>query len=93
MAPITFGSMTMSASMPRGLTTSGDTGIGFITQMNSAFDSGQSGQIGAGSNLTSEVAADYKSIRANMAQPKNRSWIGRIADAIVNNKLNSATLK
>lgn len=93
MAPITFGSFTMPTSIPRGLRTSGDTGIGMVNQLNSTWNTGEVGPTGAGQGtptLTADVAADYKGIRANMEQPQNRSLLGKIADFIVNRKLDNA---
>lgn len=92
MAPITFGSMTMPMNnVPRAIA-QGDTGIGYIQNLNSAFSSGPTGQVGTGGGpkLTADVAADYKGIRANMGQPQNRSLLGKIADFIVNKKLDNA---
>ena len=90
---IIFGSMTMSGSIPRGLRTSGDTGIGMVQQLNSTWNTGEVGPTGVGQGaptLTADVAADYKGIRANMEQPQNRSLLGKIADFIVNRKLDNA---
>lgn len=93
MAPITFGSMTMAASLPKALRTSNDQGIGFIQQMNSTFTAGQvdGQQQGPQGKLTADVAKDFQGIRASMAeQPQNRSLLGKIADFIVNKKINDA---
>lgn len=94
MAPITFGSMTMAASVPKGLRTSNDTGIGFIQQMNSTFTAGKTEGAGQGpqsGTLTADVAKDFQGIRAGMTeQPQNRSLLGKIADFIVNAKINKA---
>ncbi len=92
MAPITFGSMTMAASVPKGLRTSNDQGIGFIQQMNSTFTAGEvQGQQGPQGKLTADVAKDFQGIRASMTeQPQNRSLLGKIADFIVNKKINDA---
>lgn len=94
MAPITFGSMTMPTAIPGGLRTSGDAGIGFIQNLNSTFTTGETGNVGSGQGaptLTPDVANDYKNIKTNMEPPQNRSIIGRIADFIVNKKLDAAS--
>lgn len=92
MAPITFGSMTMPASMPRGLTTVREPGLrlaGFMGEQPDQIGAGSTGA-GRGTPLTADVAADYRGIRANMEQPQNRSLLGKIADFIVNRKLDNA---
>ena len=91
MAPITFGSMTMAANVPRALRTS-DPGLNLIQQMNSTFTAGDvQGQQGSKGKLTADVAKDFQGIRASMAeQPQNRSLLGKIADFIVNKKINDA---
>lgn len=93
MAPITFGSFTMPTSIPRGLRTSGDTGIGMVNQLNSTWNTGEVGPTGAGQGtptLTADVAADYKGIRANMQQDQGGGLIKTIASWIVGKKLDNA---
>lgn len=94
MAPITFGSMTMAASVPKGLRTSNDQGIGFIQQMNSTFTAQKTDGPGQGQKpgtLTADVAKDFQGIRESMAdKPQNKSLLGKIADFIVGKKLENA---
>lgn len=95
MAPITFGSFTMPTSIPRGLRTSGDTGIGMVNQLNSTGNTGEVGPTGAGQGaptLTADVAADYKDILANMPQEKDGGFhpIRDFARLIVGKKLDNA---
>lgn len=95
MAPITFGSFTMPTSIPRGLRTSGDTGIGMVNQLNSTWNTGEVGPTGAGQGtptLTADVAADYKGIRANMQQDQGGGFhpIRALANLIINKKLDNA---
>ena len=92
MAPITFGSMTMSASMPRGLRASGDTGIGMVNQLNSTWNTGEVGSTGAGQGaptLTADVAADYSGIR-NIQQDKGGGLIHRVARWFVGRQIDEA---
>ena len=89
---ITFGSMTMSTSMPRGLRAS-DTGIGMVNQLNSTWNTGEVGPTGAGQGaptLNADVAAYYKGIRANMQQDQGVGLIKTIANWIVGKKLDNA---
>ena len=97
MAPITFGSMTMAANVdtiPKGLRTSNDQGIGFIQQMNSTFTAAQvdGQQQGPQGKLTADVADAYKNIKASMdEQPQQKSIIGRIASFFVDRAISNAT--
>ncbi len=94
MASVTFGSMTMAASVPKGLRASNDQGIGFIQQMNSTFTAAKTEGPGQGQKagtLTADVAKDFQGIRESLAdKPQNRSLLGKIADFIVGKKLENA---
>ena len=92
---ITFGSMTMSTSMPRGLRAS-DTGIGMVNQLNSTWNTGEVGPTGAGQGaptLNADVAAYYSGIRnmqQNMQQDKDGGLIHRVASWFVGRQIDEA---
>lgn len=69
---ITFGSMTMSGSIPRALKTM-DPALNMVQKLNSTWNTGEAGPTGAGQGaptITADVAAAYSSIR-NMQQDKD----------------------
>lgn len=89
---ITFGSMTMSGSIPRALKTM-DPALNMVQQLNSTWNTGETGPTGAGQGaptLTADVAADYIGIRANMQQDQGGGLIKTIANWIVGKKLDNA---
>ncbi len=92
MAPITFGSMTMATSVPRGLRATNDVGLNFINSINTqSMQTEAAGQGPKAGTMTADVAKDFQGIRASMTeQPQNRSLLGKIADFIVNAKINKA---
>lgn len=88
MAPITFGSMTISMSnVPRAIAR-GDNSMQFINSIVSEQPTPQG--MGRGPSLTSAVARDYQGIRTNMQQEEGRGFIKTIANWIVGKKLDNA---
>lgn len=89
MAPITFGSMTMPMSnVPRAIA-QGDNSMQFINSIVSEQPTPQG--MGRGPSLSSDVAADYKGIRA-MQQDQGGGFhpIKALANLIVGKKIDNA---
>lgn len=88
---ITFGSMTMSGSVPRALKTM-DPALNIVKQLNSTWSAGEVGPTGAGQGaptLTADVAAAYSGIR-NMQQDKDGGLIHRVASWFVGRQIDEA---